>query len=749
MNRSPNIVFIFAGDIVRHALVPTLILAVAASVFAAGPPEPTPPPSAYKIGALHWPLYTQGTHFGWEVIDRDTWSNRRPLLDMYDEDSPEVWAWFNYWAQNYGITYWIMGVRMRESYPANEPYTSGLDAWMKAKYAERMEFCVCFHGGSASERRLWLVNNALGDKRYLKHEGKVVVLCFDGDTNGLRAELDRAGFPSLVFGGGSSEGNFSYLGGWGRGSGMASVSHGFDDRPWGRCSVHGMRSPAEYLAACKKAKDWMDSLPAGAFGKTHVSLNCWNEIGEGHFIQPSTFGGFGLLDSARQVFTSAGSKLNDLVPADLDEGNFNKRYTRLGLYYRFDELKGNPQDSSPHGHHGAIHGDPVWRPTGGRIGGALEFDGDGDYVQIAGSGKDGSFHDFIMCRTVMMWFKADTTRGTQVLYDEGGSRDGFCIRIHDGKLEGALAGGAKRSIVSTPFTDTSSWHHVALAYGVGYNVGGVVYDGGIKTNSIAKMLDLYVDGELVSSKHGAPGAAANEDPAGVGARVGQDAFGGADTGAFFKGHIDEVMVSFKYLPQFQANLIQGYADIDGLGKFAEDFSGKTVGCAPQWWLQKKGEWRIAADGGNKVFAHAKTVVTDARTEYQGFFNDATFTARVKVNDIDAARGRVGMIVRSLEDDWIEAGYDHVTDTWEIRQTHRGNSRSLASSRGALRVGADSQWELTAEGGSVALKVDGATAVSTKDCSVKRHGMFGFYQSKAGICYDDVTVRAPGKKNGER
>jgi len=521
MNRSPNIVFLFAGDIVRHALAPTLILAVAASVFAAGPPEPTPPPSAYKIGALHWPLYTQGTHFGWEVIDRDTWSNRRPLLDMYDEDSPEVWAWFNYWAQNYGITYWIMGVRMRESYPANEPYTSGLDAWMKSKYAERMEFCVCFHGGSASERRLWLVNNALGDKRYLKHEGKVVVLCFDGDTNGLRAELDKAGFPSLVFGGGSSEGNFSYLGGWGRGSGMASVSHGFDDRPWGRSSVHGMKSPAEYLAACKKAKDWMNSLPAGAFGKTHASLNCWNEIGEGHFIQPSTF-------------------------------------------------------------------------------------------------------------------------------------------------------------------------------------GGVVYDGGIKTNSKAKMLDLYLDGELVSSKHGAPGAAANEDPAGVGARVGQDAFGGADTGAFFKGHIDEVMVSFKYLPQFEANLIQGYADIDGLGKFAGDFSGKSVGCAPQWWLQKKGEWRIAADGDNKVFAHAKTVVTDARTEYQGFFNDATFTARVKVNDIDAARGRVGMIARSLEDDWIEAGYDHVTDTWEIRQMYRGDSRSLASSRGALRMGADSQWELTAEGGSVAL-----------------------------------------------
>jgi hypothetical protein len=40
-------------------------------------------------------------------------------------------------------------------------------------------------------------------------------------------------------------------------------------------------------------------------------------------------------------------------------------------------------DSSGNGNDGTLVGNPVWHPQGSRIGGALEFGGNGDYVKIA------------------------------------------------------------------------------------------------------------------------------------------------------------------------------------------------------------------------------------------------------------------------------------------------------------------------------------------------------------------------------
>ena len=42
-------------------------------------------------------------------------------------------------------------------------------------------------------------------------------------------------------------------------------------------------------------------------------------------------------------------------------------------------------DSSGNGNNGTVGGAAVWQPTGGKIGGALEFDGSDDYVQVADS----------------------------------------------------------------------------------------------------------------------------------------------------------------------------------------------------------------------------------------------------------------------------------------------------------------------------------------------------------------------------
>ena len=53
-------------------------------------------------------------------------------------------------------------------------------------------------------------------------------------------------------------------------------------------------------------------------------------------------------------------------------------------YWRFDESSGTvAADSSGNGNDGTVLGSPVWRPTGGRICGALDFSGRGDYVKVA------------------------------------------------------------------------------------------------------------------------------------------------------------------------------------------------------------------------------------------------------------------------------------------------------------------------------------------------------------------------------
>jgi hypothetical protein len=55
---------------------------------------------------------------------------------------------------------------------------------------------------------------------------------------------------------------------------------------------------------------------------------------------------------------------------------------KLVGWWKFDETEGgNAIDSSPSGNVGKLSGNPQWQPTGGKIGGALKFDGVDDYVE--------------------------------------------------------------------------------------------------------------------------------------------------------------------------------------------------------------------------------------------------------------------------------------------------------------------------------------------------------------------------------
>jgi hypothetical protein len=153
--------------------------------------------------------------------------------------------------------------------------------------------------------------------------------------------------------------------------------------------------------------------------------------------------------------------------------------TGLVAHYTFDEGSGTRVgDSSGYGNHGTVHGDPQW--VAGVIGGAMAFDGVGDYVDC---GNDASLviRDSI---TISCWIKvASFTRDWETILAMGD--DSYRIgrsattgnSIHFGC--NGLSGG---NIDASTIVTTDTWRHVAVVYDGEYTV---IYIDGIEDVRVA------------------------------------------------------------------------------------------------------------------------------------------------------------------------------------------------------------------------------------------------------------------------
>ncbi|OHB74546.1 MAG: hypothetical protein A2Z25_02600 [Planctomycetes bacterium RBG_16_55_9] len=130
-------------------------------------------------------------------------------------------------------------------------------------------------------------------------------------------------------------------------------------------------------------------------------------------------------------------------------------------WWKFDEGMGNVAlDWSGHGNHGALRGDPQWAP--GQVGGALAFDGAGDFVDC-GNGPDLTLTGDI---TFMCWIKiAAFSRSWETILAKGDDSyrmsrgDEFGDSIHFG-----CNGPSGGNLNATAIVTTNSWRHVALMY---------------------------------------------------------------------------------------------------------------------------------------------------------------------------------------------------------------------------------------------------------------------------------------------
>ncbi len=172
-------------------------------------------------------------------------------------------------------------------------------------------------------------------------------------------------------------------------------------------------------------------------------------------------------------------------PAGVEAGPAREQTpNKLLGWWRFDEADGNSvADASGNGREGTRIGNPQWRPDGGKIGGALEFDGNGDRVEIG----DESAFDVTNAITIAAWIKVNTfNQRWQGLVTKGDS----AWRLQRTAEEDTLAfhcDGIRSADPDWPMgiagrknINDGQWHHV---------VG--VYDGA--------MASLYIDGTLDNS----------------------------------------------------------------------------------------------------------------------------------------------------------------------------------------------------------------------------------------------------------
>jgi len=188
-------------------------------------------------------------------------------------------------------------------------------------------------------------------------------------------------------------------------------------------------------------------------------------------------------------------------------------------HWKMDETDGKIAHDSAGYKHGALNDMPVWRPTEGKFGGALEFHGIDDFVSTPFilDPANGSFSAFA-------WIKS-STKG-QVIISQTGEKGARWLWTDPsyGRLTTWLMHPPFDPLMSGSSITDGQWHHV-----------GMVYD------SIGLKRHLYVDGTAVARDSDFVGGV-NSDG---GLYFGADKT--LQTSSFFSGLIDDIRIYNKVL----------------------------------------------------------------------------------------------------------------------------------------------------------------------------------------------------------
>lgn len=322
------------------------------------------------IGMVMYSMWREGSHYGWDTVS--PYSDRKPYLGYYTEGSAEVADWEIKWLSENGVDYEIYPfVRPSGNSNAVKKLIRGEalnDGYFNAKYKNSMDFAIMYCG--VTEKNLHgaddFINNVLpywteyyfSDPQYKTIDNCPIIYVYDihniigvldkasgGDgmgeleriLNAVKAAVKQMGFDDVLFAvsGASDEvtESFPYIYKWAYNwltdsysqqismienyysSGkncIASISQGYDPTPW-RVSTTGQITPQEFGLICDYFIDKTAELKSyGDKRAGLLTLNCWNEYGEGHFFSPTSKYGFGFLDTVREKFTERSDYVNEM-----------------------------------------------------------------------------------------------------------------------------------------------------------------------------------------------------------------------------------------------------------------------------------------------------------------------------------------------------------------------------------------------------------------------------------------------------
>ncbi|MFH1884077.1 MAG: LamG-like jellyroll fold domain-containing protein [Planctomycetota bacterium] len=190
-------------------------------------------------------------------------------------------------------------------------------------------------------------------------------------------------------------------------------------------------------------------------------------------------------------------------------------------HWKLDETSGDYAYDSISNNNGTLHGDPIWQPATGYVGGALEFDGIDDYVSTPFilDPADGSF-------SVFAWIKGETPG--QVIISQADRAVGRTVHLgsmwlstepFEGRLITRLMDVPFGALESESVITDGQWHHVGLVYDLD-----------------ALHRNLYVDGVEVAGDSGYVVGVPSDGGLYIGAAK------DLNTGSFFSGLIDDLRI---------------------------------------------------------------------------------------------------------------------------------------------------------------------------------------------------------------
>jgi len=204
--------------------------------------------------------------------------------------------------------------------------------------------------------------------------------------------------------------------------------------------------------------------------------------------------------SAGEVMYLAGHRA---IPVDPGTDNLVARY----------EFENNVDDSSGNGLHGTVVGDPEFVEGPPGFGMALDFDGDGDYVDCGNppeftTTEQISFAYWIKVRVFDADWNTVIAKGDDSWRSSRAGTNNF--------MEAAVGGTSGNYIYGVTPVDDEQWHHV-----------GAVYDGAT--------FKIYVDGDLDASEESTGQIAVSS----YNVYIGENS---QATGRFWNGLIDDVVI---------------------------------------------------------------------------------------------------------------------------------------------------------------------------------------------------------------